>query len=221
MTKAEVCNYCNAVVTKWQRFSKHSFCLTILSEIFKIWEWLILSSVACNWFFFSLIYRISGAWPAWPAKAAGDQHGMGVCFVFLLSLSFWRNCFQTSSKPSSQLSSVLTFSLAPHYLSLVLFLSLLKNYPSFIFSGGCHLKSTKQLNQYDNEPLDSSIYSNDCLLLESESDCGFDDGMGPEGQAGLSSMASIDLNLKWTSSDLTSMLNISPHMPAEDIKTWR
>lgn len=146
---------------------------------------------------------------------------MGGYFVFLLSLSFWRNCFQTSSKPSSQLSSVLTFSLAPHYLSLALFSSLLQTYPSFSLSGGCHLKSTKQCNQYDNEPLDSSIYSNDCLLLESESDCGFDDGMGPEGQAGLSSTASIDLSLKWTSSDCISMLNISPHMPAEDIKTWR
>lgn len=97
--------------------------------------------------------------------------------------------------------------------------SILQNYPSFSFSGGCHLQSTKQLNQYDNKPLDSSIYSNDCLLLESESDCGFDDGMGPEGQAGLSSMASIDLSLKWTSSDCISMLNISPHMSAEDIKT--
>lgn len=100
-----------------------------------------------------------------------------------------------------------------------LFSSILQNYLSFTRSGGCHLKNTKQLNQYDNKPLDSSIYSNDCLLLESESDCGFDDEMGPEGQAGLSSTASIDLSLKWTSSDCISMLNISPHMPAEDIKT--
>jgi len=71
------------------------------------------------------------------------------------------------SRPLDQLSggfsNILTLSLPPHHIffSLSRSLAVSSSNPSISFSGGCHFKSTKELDQYDNEPLASSMNSVD------------------------------------------------------------